>query len=179
MNESLITVRYAKALYEFATEQKKEKNVLKDVEMLLETCTQSAEFVAFLGNPLIRENKKADVIDALFKEKTDPLTLKFMHLLLDNKREIYLAGICRHFIKLNKQTMGIQSATITTAQPLTETHKKEIYEYISGRFKMKTDMSEKVDPGIIGGFILRVEDQQINASLQAQLKKIKRELINS
>jgi len=179
MNESLITVRYAKALYELSVEEKKEKAILKDVEVLLQSISHSEEFASFLDNPLISGSEKRRIIDILFKTNLEPISLKFLHLLLENKRESQLGGICRYVIHLNKQKAGVQSALITTAQKLPVDHKKEIAEYITKKFKMTFDLAEKVDPAIIGGYILRIEDRQIDASLKTQLNKIKRELINS
>lgn len=90
-----------------------------------------------------------------------------------------MGGICRYIIRLIKQKSGIQDAVLTTAQKLPEKHKKEIFEFVTKKFKLNLDMQEKIDPEIIGGYILRIEDQQIDASLKNQLNKIKRELINS
>ncbi|MBA7540189.1 ATP synthase subunit delta [subsurface metagenome] len=92
---------------------------------------------------------------------------------------MYLRNICLHFIQYHKHNQGISEASITTACPLSSLYKKEIFDFISKKFKLKIELKEKVDPSIIGGFILRIEDQQINASLNTQLNKIKRELINS
>lgn len=179
MNESLITVRYAKALYELAIEEKKEIAIQNDVETLLESVSKSEEFSAFLENPLIKGSEKARIINSLFKGRIDPISLNFLHLLIENKREECLGGICRYIIRLIKQKSGIQDAVLTTAQKLPEKHKKEIFEFVTKKFKLNLDMQEKIDPEIIGGYILRIEDQQIDASLKNQLNKIKRELINS
>ena len=51
--------------------------------------------------------------------------------------------------------------------------------YIQKKFRVQIELKEQVNPSIIGGFMLRIEDQQINASIRSQLNKIKRELINS
>jgi F-type H+-transporting ATPase subunit delta len=118
-------------------------------------------------------------MDEIFSNKVHTLTLKFIHLLFTHKREAHLSGVCRNFIEQYKKKSGVQEALIITAQTLTEDNKKKIHDYITDKFKAKIELSEKVDHNILGGFILRIEDQQINASIQSQLKKIKRELINS
>lgn len=179
MNDSLITVRYAKALYQLAEEENKQEIVKKDVEMLLNTINNSKEFSNFLENPLIKGSAKRSIITNLFQGKTDELVLSFLQLLIDKKREYYLKNICLYTIHLHKQKMGIQDAVITTATDISTAHRKEIFEYITRKFKVNIDLKEKTDPEIIGGFILRIEDKQINASLQSQLMKLKRELINS
>jgi F-type H+-transporting ATPase subunit delta len=75
--------------------------------------------------------------------------------------------------------MGIQEGSIITAIALDEKYKEKINELIRKKFKIEIDLEEKVDPSIIGGFVLRIEDQQIDASISSQLKKIKTHLINS
>lgn len=179
MNDSLIRVRYAKALFQLAEEEKKQAAIRKDVEMLLATINSSKEFDYFLENPLIESSEKTSIVDKLFKGNTNDLTLQFLHLLIENKRESYLKGICHHTIHLHKQKLGIQDAVFTTAIEISSTYKMELFDFITKKFKVNIELHDKIDPDIIGGFILRIEDQQINASIHSQLMKIKRELIKS
>jgi F-type H+-transporting ATPase subunit delta len=179
MNDSLITVRYAKALFQLAEEENKQEAVRNDIELLLESVNSSNEFADFLENPLIKSSEKNTIINSLFKENINDLTFRFLQLLINNKREGYLKNICQYTIHLHKQKLGIQDAVITTAQEISSSYKKEIFDFITRKFKVNIELQDKIDPAIIGGFILRIEDQQINASIQSQLMKIKRELINS
>ena len=160
-------------------EEKKQEAIRKDAEMLLMAIGNSKEFAGFLENPLIKSREKTTIVNTLFQGNTDDLTLQFLHLLIENKRENYLKGICLYTIHLHKQKLGIQDAVITTATKISSVHKKELYDFITKKFKVNIEMQEKTDPEIIGGFILRIADQQINASIHSQLMKIKRELINS
>lgn len=179
MNDSLITVRYAKALYQLAKEEKKQEAIRKDVDMLLITLNNSKEFADFIENPLIKSREKDTIVQTLFKGNVSDITLRFLNLLIEKKRECYLKSICLYAIHLHKQELGIQDAVITTAGKISSEDKIDLHNFITRKFKINIDLQEKTDPEIIGGFILRIEDQQINASLHSQLMKIKRELINS
>ncbi len=179
MNDSLITVRYVKALYQLADEENIQDAVKDDMELLLRCIKESSEFQDFLHNPLLKSSEKLRVIDDLFQKAIQDLSLIFLQLLIENKREMYLFNICHYFISYYKEKRGIKEATITTANPLSTAHRKEVLDFITKKFKIKIELKEQVNPAIIGGFVLRIEDQQINASLGAQLNKIKRELINS
>jgi F-type H+-transporting ATPase subunit delta len=179
MNNSLITVRYARALFQLSEEYKIQEPVKKDIEELLACMADSPELNFMLESPMIKGSEKSRLVNVLFENKIQGLTLKFLHLLIGNKREHFLADICRNFISEYKQKLGIKEASITTATALGKEYKEQIYNYITSKFNIKIDLSEKVDPAIIGGFILRIEDEQVNASIQSQLNKIKRELINS
>lgn len=179
MNDSLIIVRYVKALYQLAEENGNMDSVRDDIETLLKCIEESPEFKDFLNAPLLKSSEKLRLIDELFKSKIQDLSLKFLHLLIENKREMYLLNICHYFISYFKKSRGIKEASITTASKLSSAHKKEILDFISKKFKIKIELKEQINPSIIGGFILRIDDQQINASLEAQLNKIKRELLNT
>jgi F-type H+-transporting ATPase subunit delta len=179
MNEGLVTKRYVKALYQLADEGKTLEKVVADVEVLLACIQESPEFSSFLENPLIKPAEKNKVIQKLFTKTFQTLTLSFLDLLIRNRREMHLKSMCLHFMQYYKSFFRIKEGVITTAMKLSPKYKDEIYNFITKKFKMKIEFSEKIDPAIIGGFILRVEDQQIDASIQTQLRKIRRELIRS
>ena len=179
MNDSLITVRYAKALYQLAQEEKKQTAIRKDAEMLFMAVNDSKEFAGFLENPLIKSSEKNTIVQELFQGYINEISLRFLNLLIENKRESHLKNICLYTIQLHKKELGVQDAVITTASKISSENKKELNDFITRKFKVNIDLQEKTNPEIIGGFILRIEDKQINASLHAQLMKIKRELINS
>lgn len=172
-------MRYARALFQLSEEYKIQESVRNDMQDILKCIADSPELKFLLESPMIKGSEKSRLVNVIFKDKMQELTLKFIHLLIDNKREHFLPDICRNFISEYKHKLGIKEASITTATVLGEEYKKQIYDYITSKFNIKIELSEKVDPAIIGGFILRIEDEQVNASIQAQLNKIKRELINS
>ncbi len=179
MNESLITVRYVKALYRLAAESKLQDKVKTDIEILLNCIQESPEFMTLIETPLLKISKKLRLIDELFLKQLNDLTMKFLHLLIENRREIFLKNICHYYIHYYKNALGIKEATITTAKMLSPKYRDEIFNFISRKFKLNMELNENVDADIIGGFILKIEDQQINASLRHQLNKIKRELIHT
>lgn len=178
MNEGIITTRYTKALFQTAEEEKKSSVVYNDIIALEGIIKESPEFAEFLISPVLKESEKEKIIIQLFKESLDPLSLNFISLLIKNKREQHLPSICRCYQNLHKEKSGIQEGSILTAIPLEKKYKEEINQLIRRKFNVDIDLEEKVDPSIIGGFVLRIEDQQIDASISSQLKKIKTQLIN-
>ena len=105
--------------------------------------------------------------------------MSFFDLVVHNKRELYLEATARYFLQLYKQDKGIMSASITTAIPLDQQIRDLIIKQITKKFKAKVEIEEFVYKNIIGGYIFRIEDQQIDASVLSGLEKIKRELLNS
>ena len=179
MNTSLIIVRYVKALYQLAEEAKLQDTIKTDIEILLNCLQESSEFSTLIESPLIKISKKIQLFDMIFSKQLNKLTLQFLHLLIRNKREIHLKNICHYYLRYYKSSQGLQEAFITTAKPLSAANREEIFNFITRKLKVNIEMHEKVDSGIIGGFVLQIQDQQINASLHHQLNKIKRELIHT
>jgi F-type H+-transporting ATPase subunit delta len=179
MDQSAITVRYAKAIFELA----KEKNLLptlkKDIEMIASICKDSTEFILLLESPIIKTSKKTELITSIFNEKVHQLTLNFLNLITQNKREIHIPGICRNFLALTRKDQNIKSAVLTTASEIdTETIKK-IEQLMEKELDAKIELSTQINTKIIGGMILRLEDKQYDASVATQLKKIKQKLLET
>jgi len=98
---------------------------------------------------------------------------------LENKRESYIAGITRVFNDFYKTEKGITTATLTITSPLKESVKKTIIEAIKKTFTSNVELIEHVNPEIMGGFVLRIDDLQYDASVTTQLNKLKKELLNT
>jgi F-type H+-transporting ATPase subunit delta len=179
MNQSKITVRYAKALFGLVKEDNSFDIQKKDIELLYQCIQEIPELQEVIESPVIKASKKITLFDLSFGDSFSPLTVTFIHLVLKSRREEYLPGICRYFLDLIKAEQGIRDAELVTASPLDEKLRQSIIRLITRKFDSKVDLHEKVDGSIIGGFILRVGDQQIDASISSKLEKIKNELINS
>ncbi len=179
MNEGIITKRYAKALFLASEEEDKTEPIKEDIDSILLTIHESEEFAEFLASPVVKESVKEKLLISIFSDKVDSIVLNFLKLLVKNKREQYLGKVCLQYLQLYKETRGIKEATITTAYQIGEEYRKEVRDYIRKKFKIDVDLTEKTDESLIGGFKLRIEDRQIDASIASKLKKIKTDLINS
>lgn len=177
--DSLIRVRYAKAFFQTAKEKNMLGKVKTDIETVFEVCNNSPEFVYLLNSPVIKSSKKADLMQSIFKTVVNELTLDFLKLIAHNKRETEIPGICRNFLELTRKEQNIKTATLTTAGEIDAAISQKIKAIIEKELDTTVELSTKVNPGIIGGMILRVEDKQYDASVATQLKKIKQQLLNS
>ena len=178
MNESKISVRYAKALLSLANEQNVSAEIRDNVETLNELINTTPELKDFLENPVLRPSYKLDILIKSFKTIFNPIMLSFLKLVIKNKRELYLSSILRAFTDLFKKDNRIKSVVLTTAKPASKKTIKTIKDYITREFDFNIELSEKVDDKLIGGFILRMEDHQINASVENHLNNIKKELLS-
>ena len=121
MNESKISVRYSKALFELAKEEKVLDLVMTDQE-LLQSIYKLPEFKLLLENPVIKSSQKQKVLRQIFEGKLNKITLTFLDLLIQNKREIFLPDITRKFIDEYHKEKGILPVTITSAVKIDDEH---------------------------------------------------------
>jgi F-type H+-transporting ATPase subunit delta len=179
MNEGIITSRYAKALYQAGDEDSLTVEVKKDIELIQQIINESPEFNEFILNPIYKEKEKLRLLNEIFQGNIQGLTLRFLVMLVNNKRVQFLYFICLTFLQLYKKEKGIKEGTLITAHKLNKEQSEEIGNYIRKKFKLDIEFKELVDPSLIGGFKLRIDDNQIDASIASKIHKIRTELINS
>ncbi len=177
MNTSKISVRYAKALFLAAKDADILEKIFRNVTLIREVLEEVPEFKTTLGNPVMTEKEKRTLLDNTFREYLDDLTIKFLDLLTENNRLVFLPDMARDFIDLYKKELGISYAQLITAIKVDKKIIENIREKLSVHLKKKVQLTAKTDPSIIGGFILRIEDLQFDASIASELKRYKKELI--
>jgi F-type H+-transporting ATPase subunit delta len=175
MNDGKISVRYSRALFESAIEKKLLDKVYQDMIFVSEIC-KVPEMKEFLESPIIVPSKKIDVLHAVLGKNLEKITLSLIEMAVKNGRENFLPGIARVFIHDTKEYKGITESVLTTAVKVDPKVRQQIIDFISGIFKTKVELREVVDKDIIGGFILRVEDNYIDASVKNKLRKIEKGL---
>jgi F-type H+-transporting ATPase subunit delta len=103
--------------------------------------------------------------------------MQFLSLVTKNGREQLLPAIAYQFERQLMKKRGIVSGSIVSATPLTEKTKQEILDRIAPAFQGTLQLSESVDPSLLGGFVIRIEDKQIDASVANKLKALRQELV--
>jgi F-type H+-transporting ATPase subunit delta len=179
MDQSKINVRYAKAFFTLAKEKGLTIELRKDAGLVASVCESSSDFILMLESPVVKTSKKAEALKLIFEDKVNVLSLNFLLLIIENKRESYIPGIFRNLEDLYRHEEGIKSAVLTSAQPLNDALVLQIRKTLETEFNAKVELRQKVDVNLIGGFVLRVEDKQYDASLSTQLKKIREQLLHT
>jgi len=175
MNDSKIPVRYSRALFQLAVEKKVLDKVFSDMELISEIC-RLHEVQELLFSPIMVPSKKREVLVKIFGGQINDLTTNLIVLAVKNGRESYLPAIARAFIRETKEYKGITETILTTAVEVDKKVKEKVRQLIAEIFKTNVDMKEVIDPEIIGGFVLKVEDKYIDASVRSKLRKIEKEL---
>jgi len=175
-----IASRYAKSLVDLAQEQNKLDRIKEDMDFFLEA-NQNRDLQLLLASPIVNVGKKRNVFKALFEGKFDELSMGFFNIILSKSREAYLPDIAKEFMRQFKEIRHISTVTLTTAIPLDDAAKAKIQERLvqSDQTDDKVELLTKVDPDILGGFVLEFDNKLYNASVAHQLKELEREFANN
>jgi F-type H+-transporting ATPase subunit delta len=179
MKDARAALRYAKAILNLAKETKEESAVKEDMQFIAATISENNEFEVVLKSPVIKSTQKIKVLNALFADKINPITLGLFHLLQENKRIAMLESIAKQYSIIYDFLMCIQVAKVTTAVPLTEDVEALVLAKIVALTGYKANLENIVNPAILGGFILRVGDIQYDASISNYLNELRKEFDNS
>ena len=178
MRGTRAALRYAKAMLSYAQESKAAEAVANDMYSLISLLQDNNEVQTMLENPILPVAEKEAVLKELFSQAS-PETFKLFSLLAAKNRLATLAVTGEQYVRLYAQTQGEVTAIVTTAIGLTPSLKQAVLEKAKGLTKENVQLENKIDPGIIGGFILKIGDLQYDASVSHQLKSIKETLINT
>jgi F-type H+-transporting ATPase subunit delta len=179
MDESKISVRYAKALLSLAKEKQVADAVKTDMEMIHHLFETMPRFNQVLESPVIGAKEKRKLFEEVFEKNVNQMTYSFLMMLITNNRETFLKDITRNFHDTYRKEAGYKAATLTSAVEIGPATIEQFRALIRKHFKTEVDLTCKSDRKLIGGFVLQVEDQQIDASVATKLKKLKRELLTS
>ncbi len=179
MDEGKIAVRYSKALLGLARERGVTESVKIDMDTIYHLFETFPRFSQVLESPVIKLKEKVAFFEEVFKKNVNSTTYSFLLLLLTNHREAYLRNISRIFLESCRQEAGYKEARLRSAIAIDTATVEQFKVFIRKHFNTEVDLTCSVDENLIGGFVLQVEDQQIDASVSAKLTKLKRELLAS
>ena len=177
MKSTKSAIRYAKALLELSVENDNLEDVSTDMKRVVESSDETPDFKVFLNSPVIKSDKKIAIMKVLFVG-FEQLTFSFIELITKNKREYLLVEIAESFLLLLKKHQNIVPVSIRSAHKLEKTTLDEILSKLKSKVDGDIEVTEEVDKSLIGGFIVRMDDKQIDASVLNQLKRMKQELAN-
>ncbi len=167
-------VRYAKALYSLAFDEKATQAVHNDMVLIASTIAENNELNQVLQNPIVHSKDKKAILSRVFP-KVNTLTTNLINTLVQNKRIAILSAVASTYNQLYDAAKGTQDALVITAVPLNDTLKKKVLAKVKELTQKEANLINTIDASIVGGFILRIGDLQYDASVINQLNKIKRQ----
>ncbi len=176
MNTGMIPVRYATALLSFASENKQEDIVYEKAKTLVRNFAEQPRVRAAIENPVLSYRIKKKLMLAAAGTTTDTVFDTFIDLLHKNNREAFLQVIMLKYIDLYRIKNDIYAGKLITASKIDALTEKKMTSIIESQKTGKLEMQKSVDPDLIGGFILEVDNTRWDASVKRQLQTIKNEL---
>lgn len=177
MSEFKVATRYAKSLLDLAVEQGDLDTVKQDMEQFIGVLRSNTELQAVLKNPIMKQDKKQNILDALFKDKIHPSILAFFRIMVRKGRSGILYATAQEFVRAYNEYKGIVKATVTSATKLSDKNFDALKAILSEETKSEIILTNAIDPGLIGGFVVKVGDKQIDASIAGKLHKLEKHLI--
>lgn len=177
MSVKRVASRYAKSLLDLSIEQNSLEQVRDDMQSMQHLIRESKDFAAFLKSPVVQFSKKQSILTTLLTGKISPLTLKFVLLLTGKQREVILSEIVDAFIDAYRALKHISIVRITSASPLTS----EQLDVLQKKIESSTvgfehvEVQTKIDPSLLGGFVVELDDQVLDASVRHHLESLRKE----
>ena len=175
----LVTGTYGEALFELAIEEKKEQQLLEEVQFLIQSLKDNPEFSNMMNHPKILKEQKLEALENVMKGHFSDELTGFLVLILQKDRYSEIDGILEDFISKMKEYLKIGIAYVTTAVSLTDSRKSEIEKKLLDTTKYeKMEMHYREDSSIIGGMIIRIGDRVVDSSIRTKLEHLTKELSN-
>ncbi len=180
MSSTKVATRYAKSLLDLSIEQNKLEEVVSDIQGFMKM-SELRDFKLLLKSPIVNTTKKLSIFKEIFEGKVSDLTMLFFKLILKKGREKDLLAIANSFVKQYKKMKGLSSVTITTAEKLSDENIESIKTKLlaSNATDKAVEITSKIDPSIIGGYILEIGDKLYDASVLYKLKELRKEFSGS
>lgn len=178
MSAGRIAARYAKPILELAEEKKLLDQVKSDMESFVALCKENRDFSLMLKSPIIPHLKKAEILKKIFTGKYNTLTLQAFDLMTRKNRENVLESVATEFLALYNKEKGISKISVTTTFTLDAGLKKSFEKLAKDMTGNSPLIHEKIDKEILGGFIMKFEDKQIDDSIRGKLNELKLKFSN-
>ena len=175
MLTSKVAKRYAQGLLDFTQESGNTATIFAEMKDVVKIMKDSKELKNFFASPIIDAKKKIAVATEVFVNFS-PVAQNLITLVIKQGRESHLQDIAQEFINKVEDLQGVQRVTLTVASELSQKNVEDIVKSSSLVDHTKNyDLKVVVNPEIIGGYILRVGDQQEDTSVRTKLSQVKKE----
>lgn len=181
MDQGLVPKRYAKALYEVALENGTQAKLYELMQHLAASFGQEPALAATMANPFVSDaDKAALILTASRSDASDPEMARFIGLLKANGRLGMVRDIAAAYLRIYRKANRISVVKVTAASPMGEQEQQRLKSLIlshldGGRMEYSFD----VDPDLIGGFAITIDNERLDASVKNELKQLRLKLLSN
>lgn len=164
---------YAEALMSLGQSNDLVQRFGEDIRFLQELLASSEDLQQFLGSPLVNADAKKAVLRQVAGETVHPYVLNFLMLLAERRRILFLQGICQKFLELLRKLSGTVLAEVTSVVEVSEEQRRTIEDRVKAMTgAQQVELKVNLDPELIGGVVIKVGSQVVDASLRGQLRRL-------
>jgi len=168
-----ITTPYAEAFLQVVESRNEVDEAINQSKEILELWNSSPEFRNAMASPVLEVESKKAALEKLFSKDLSPALLNLLKLLADRNRIGILDSVLDRLLELYREQQNIALATVTSASELTEDQQNELLRKVqdlAGTDNLELNL--KVDPDLIGGFVVNVGSKVVDASLAGQVRRL-------
>lgn len=168
--------RYARALYEEAQRDSVTDAVDEDVDLISETLENSRELKNFFQSPVVSREKKDAVVRQLFESRMQPLTMRFLQMLIEKQRETVFSEIVAAYREMRDRQLGIVRAQAQVAVPLTDEDRMHLVEALERMTGQTVTLQVEERKELMGGVVVRVGDTVYDGSVRHHLDQLREQM---
>ena len=168
-----LATRYASALFDLADEQRQLDVVAEELKAFCDAIAENSDLERLVRSPALSREEKQRATDALLTAfGSSELTRKFVGYIASRRRLFMIKQITTRFLEELARRRGEVTATVVSAQPLSEAQEAALTDQIKKQVGAKVQMELSVDPNLLGGMVVRVGSRMVDTSLRTQLQKL-------
>lgn len=179
MKQTRVAKRYAKALFDLSVEQNLMEDIAEDMILIKQVYAENRQLEVLLANPVITPQKKSSVFNKIFNGKVQEITLRFFFIISKKGRASIIPEIAGEFKNCFREFKNILPVQVSTAIALDDNNRSKVISLLKNAFNMDIELSEIVKPDLIGGIVISIEDQRLDASITSKLSRLKTDMIES
>jgi F-type H+-transporting ATPase subunit delta len=179
MIERRIVRRYASALFGAAARADQVDRVESDLGLVSYVVESSPALWDAITSPVIPPEKKREILGDIFSDKVSEITLSYLRLLVDKRREEAITHTEPEYIALANEARGIIQAEVTSACPLDSEQESRLVAKLCTVTGKRIELAKKVDPTVIAGVLVRIGDTLIDGTIRGQLAALRERLLES
>jgi len=165
--------RYASALFDLARDQRQIDSVARSLEALSQALVDSKDFAELVESPLVSRSEANKAFSAIAPQlNIDPITANFLGVLAKNGRKNQLRLVVKAFRRLAAEHRGETVADVVTARPLNDDQHSQLKQQLRTRAGRDVNIDAQVDPSILGGIVVKLGSQRIDASIRTKLNRL-------
>lgn len=165
--------RYASALFGLARDQRQIEAVGRSLDLLAQAFADSRDFAELVSSPLIGRDEAGKAFTSVAQQLgLDPVTTNFLGVLANNGRKNQLQPVIRAFRRLSAEHRGETTAEVVTAHPLKDDQLSALKQQLRARAGRDVAIETRIDPEILGGIVIKLGSQMIDASIRTKLNRL-------